>query len=157
MDAPTTDRNGGEEIEPMMPDGVRGLFTEYTQSATAPEDSTSAFVELFVPRTRGKLLFALLGAGGTALTEKELVDRADVGRSAAHQHLLALADTPLVTTAGKKGNAQTYRIRHEHPTVQALRMASTVMRHGMTPQHVEEQFIGDLGAGVDPETGEERD
>jgi len=143
-------------VEELAPGDVRGLFTEFTQSEHYNDGSTSPFVELFVPRTRGKILFALLGTDD-ALTEAEIVDRADVGRSAAHQHLVALTDTGVVVEAGKRGNAQTYRIRREHPTVQALRMASIAQRHGTTPQLLEEQFIGEPGAGVDPETGEPLD
>lgn len=100
------------------------------------------FVQAFTPKSRALILHVLLSNRDEALTISEIAAYpVELATSSVHDHIDALIDLGLVAKAGKKGNAQTYRLEDRHPVVQLLAMIDTVFLWGRTPQYLEEQFV----------------
>lgn len=152
--------------EQMTPEEVRDSYMSFVEAlddhGDDPETLVDTFTVLFTPRKRGRLLHAILGLHDpeqdmqVARTASEICERYGISRSAFGDHIDILVAADVVEKRGKRGNAMTYAPNRAHPVVQLLTMTKTVQRHGQTPDLLDDQFIGQPGAGVDPETGEER-
>lgn len=150
----TTDDSTAPDDKPLDPATVRDQHQALVRDLhERGEDDVDTFRALFTPRTRGALLHILLEVD-EPLTAAEICDRYPISRSAFADHIDVLVTAGVVEAAGKRGNAQTYRRNDRHPVTQLLRMAETVQRHGVTPRLLDDAYVGDPGAGVDPETGE---
>lgn len=134
---------------------VREQFNEFTEWQHNNDDQQiDPFRALFTPRSRGELMHIMLGVT-EPLTAAEICERYDYNRRTFGDHIDPLLAAGVVREAGSRGNATRYEPNTAHPVVQLLAMAETVQRHGQTPQMLEEQFIGEPGGEIDPETGEE--
>jgi DNA-binding transcriptional ArsR family regulator len=108
-----------------------------------PEREPGAlFVQAFTPKSRALILHVLLSQPAEALTISEIAAYpVELAKSSIHGHIDALVDLGLVVEAGKKGNAQTYRLENRHPVIQLLAMIDNVFQLGRTPQYLGEQFV----------------
>ena len=97
--------------------------------------------ELMTPRSRGAIVDALLQMADEPRTAREIADaHSDVTVPSFNRHRDALRDFGVLLESEKRGNAQTYRLNTNHPTVQLLGMINQVYNHGTTPPLLDEKF-----------------
>lgn len=148
---PTAATDGG-----MTPDDVQANFKTLTRHLADADRDVSPFRALFTPPLRAAIVDTLIGAV-EPLTVREIADRAGVDKNALYDHLgvdAYLIEAGIVQSAGKKGNAGVWTANDDHPVVQLLVMADTVLRHGQTPMLLDERFVGDPSEGGDGEAGD---
>lgn len=117
---------------------------------------SSAFSELFTPKTRALLLDVVVGERGRALTASEIADRhPDLSVTGVNRHREALIELGVLVTAGKRGNAQTYALATEHPVAQALVMLDDLLQWGETPVRLDARFLveGDRPSAIETWNG----
>jgi DNA-binding transcriptional ArsR family regulator len=138
----------------MTADDVAQQFSAFVETMEERGIDGDPFTALFTPRARGRLLHVMLGVS-EPLTASEVCDRYDIARMTFSDHIDVLVAAGVVEATGKRGNAQTYAPNLAHPVVQLLRMAETAQRHGVTPDLLDEQFVGDPAAAGDDVGGGE--
>lgn len=154
QDSTPANDGGIDENDQLTPGDVAGLFPRPDETADpdSAADVETAFVRLFAPRTRAGVLDVLVSDPDRAWTVAEIVDHSgNVSTSGFERHKDALLASGVVQEAGKKGNAQTYRLNTHHPVAQLLVMLDTVIGYGKTPLLLEEQFIGEPGTDASDE------
>lgn len=126
--------------DPLSP---HDLLDQYRGEAFVEKyGGTSAFSQLFTPKTRALLLDVLVGERGNALTVREIVDRhPDLSVTGVNRHREALLDLGVLVRDGKRGNAQTYALATEHPVAQVLVMLDDLLQWGETPVRLDERFV----------------
>jgi hypothetical protein len=157
QDSTPANDGGTDQSDSLTPDDVAGLFPRRDETADpdSAADVATAFERLFAPRTRAGVIDVLWSDPERAWTVAEIVDHSgNVSTSGFERHKDALLSTGVVQEAGKKGNAQTYRLNTRHPVAQLLVMLDTVIGYGRTPMLLEEQFVGEPGAGDGVEVDE---
>ena len=124
------------ENDPFAPEEVMAHYHR------AEREPGALFVQAFTPKSRALILHVLLSQRDEALTISEIASYpVELAKSSVHDHIDVLVDLGLVYKAGKKGNAQTYRLEDRHPVIQLLAMIDNVFLLGRTPQYLGEQFV----------------
>lgn len=145
--------NPAHSIE--TPNDVREQFQAFIERLHDQGEDTDPFRALFTPRARGELLHQLLSLTEPR-TAAEICDQFHISRSTFGNHIDTLVAAGVITDAGKRGNATTYQPNRDHPVTQLLTMAETVQRYGVTPDLLDDQFIGQP-ADLDTEQNHEED
>ena len=136
----------------LTPEAVRDLFGDSVEFLAEKDDTeaTSAFEALFAPRARVAILEVLLTVHPEKLPTEEIVERAPVGKSSIYSRIDYLVESGVVVTGDAPGGTTVYGLNTNHPVAQLLMMLKTVQTHGSTPMLLDEQFIGEPGAGYEP-------
>lgn len=115
-----------------------------TDDNAGGEEYRTEVFELMTPRTRGAIVDALLQAPDDTRTAQEIADaHSGVTVPSFNRHREVLEEFGILLEAGKRGNAQTYRLNTNHPAVQLLGMINQVYNHGTTPPLLDEKFYRD--------------
>jgi len=130
----------------LTPADVRDQFTAILDGGGDGGRATPLEV-LLTPRARVDALQAVLTAS-EPLTVAEVVEATGRNQSTVNRHLRELADLGYLEQS-KKGNAAVFAPRADHPVIQLLEMLLTVQRHGVTPMHLDEAFVGTPGESYD--------
>lgn len=150
MGANDTNRPMDDELLATIqdPDGPRELRNAYAKRPGALEAGASIVEQLVTPPARARILDVLLSSPDEAWTVRELADRhQNLSKSSVSREKDALVAAGVIVAAGKKGNAETYRLNRDHPVTQLLRMLSAVTAWGRTPNLLDAQWIADGGDG----------
>lgn len=138
-DRPTTDESRPE----MSPEDVKDHFNRIVEYQAERESMKSPLEELLTPRNRMATIDALLTATEPQ-TAREIADMANIDVSTFNDsHRDFLLEAGVLKQPGKKGNARVYTLNDAHPAVQLIRMLDTVIRHGVTPDLLDDQFVDD--------------
>jgi DNA-binding transcriptional ArsR family regulator len=141
-DDQTTQTDGG-----LTSNDIRAQFGTILERADGAGDRATPLEVLLTPRARVDALQAVLTAS-EPLTVAEVVEATGRNQSTVNRHLRELADLGYLEQS-KKGNAAVFAPRADHPVIQLLEMLLTVQRHGVTPMHLDEAFIGTPGEDYD--------
>jgi len=113
-----------------------------TDGGTARD--VSPLIQLFTPRSKAAIVATLIEAGGEPKTVSELGELSEkVNSSAFNRYKGDLKAVGLLVEAGKRGNAQTYRLDTDGPVGPALQMVDELMREGETPLLLDEEYLVD--------------
>lgn len=155
-----TDANDRNTRTDLTPGDVAGLYSRPEPADDADADSMDGedvradleppLHRLLTPAASAASLAALARAS-EPLTGAEIAEAANLSRSAFDRNKDDLLESGVVETAGKKGNAQTYRLAPGRPVAQLLQMASNVANFGVTPDLFDRTFEGQPGSGRDVE------
>jgi len=141
------DADAEQTDDGLTPADVRDQFTAILDEGDGSGDRATPLEVLLTPRARVDVLQAVLTAG-ESLTVAEVVEATGRNQSTVNRHLRELADLGYLEQS-KKGNAAVFAPRADHPVIQLLEMLLTVQRHGVTPMHLDEAFVGTPGEDYD--------
>lgn len=130
-----------DDLPGVTPEDVRDNRDAVLEKFPDDEMPPSMLSMLLTPAKRFEILDTLLEAGEEALTVSEMSERGDVTSSSFNRHKDMLLDLGVIVEAGKRGNAQMYRVNINHPAIQILMDLQDVMIHGGTVQYLHDRFI----------------